>query len=61
MRRVFVRMLVCVMLIAMIVPLGAFAQKKMTITLWTKESEAEGVLQEIIELTKEFGKTHSRS
>ena len=58
MRRVFVRMLVCVMLIAMIVPLGAFAQKKMTITLWTKESEAEGVLQEIIELTKEFGKAH---
>jgi arabinogalactan oligomer/maltooligosaccharide transport system substrate-binding protein len=58
MKRVFASVLVSMLLLGMIVSLGAFAQKKTTITLWTKESEAEGILQEIIELTDEFGKTH---
>ncbi len=64
MKRVFVRMLVSMLLLAMIVPLSAFAQKKMTITLWTKEGEGEEglggetIYGEIVNLTKKFSQTH---
>ncbi|MDI7247852.1 MAG: extracellular solute-binding protein [Bacillota bacterium] len=58
MRRTIVSVLVLLMLVALIVPAGAMAQKKVAFTVWTKEGEAEGVLQEIIAITQEYSKSH---
>ncbi|MGE5572407.1 MAG: extracellular solute-binding protein [Bacteroidota bacterium] len=58
MRRTVVSALVLLMLVALLVPVGATAQKKVSLTIWTKEGEAEGVLQEIIALTQEYSKSH---
>lgn len=58
MRRAIGSVLLAVLLLASTVPMGALAGKKMTFTIWTKESEAEGVLQELVTLTKDFGKSY---
>lgn len=58
MRRTIVSVLVLLMFVALIVPAGAMAQRKVAFTVWTKEGEAEGVLQEIIAITQEYSKSH---
>ena len=45
------------MMLALIVPVGYAAAKKINFTIWTKESEAEGVLQNIVKLTEDFAKS----
>lgn len=47
------------MMIALVAPASVVAQKKISLTLWTKESEAESVLQEIKGLCAEFVKSRS--
>ena len=58
MKRAFVLTLTSLLLVALLLPVGAFAQKKVTFTLWTKEGEvAGGALEDIVALSKEFIKT----
>lgn len=58
MKRIVTWMLTGVMLLGLLVPMGALAQKKVTFTLWTKEGEVTGgVLEDIVELSKEFAKS----
>ncbi|MDD4337703.1 MAG: hypothetical protein PHH46_10040, partial [Firmicutes bacterium] len=47
-----------VLLFALIVPMGAMAQKKIEFVLWTKEGEVTGgVLEDIVQLSSEFAKS----
>jgi arabinogalactan oligomer/maltooligosaccharide transport system substrate-binding protein len=47
-----------VLLFALIVPMGAMAQKKIEFVLWTKEGEVTGgVLEDIVQLSNEFAKS----
>lgn len=58
MKRTFVLTLTSLLIVALLLPAGAFAQKKMTFTLWTKEGDtSSGAHADIIELSKEFMKT----
>ena len=57
MKRAIVSSLVAFLMLALIVPIGFAAAKKIDFTIWTKESEAEGVLQDIVKLTEEFAKS----
>ena len=57
MKRAIVSSLVAFLMLALIVPAGFAAAKKINFTIWTKESEAEGVLQEIVKLTEDFAKS----
>ncbi len=56
MKRAVVSSLVAFLMLALLVPAG-FAAKKINFTIWTKESEAEGVLQDIVKLTEDFAKS----
>jgi len=56
-KRAIVSSLVAFLMLALIVPTGFAAAKKINFTIWTKESEAEGVLQEIVKLTEDFAKS----
>ncbi|MEW5865971.1 MAG: extracellular solute-binding protein [Bacillota bacterium] len=56
MKRTIVSVLVLLMMIALVAPASVVAQKKLSLILWTKESEAENVLQEIKALCAEFVK-----
>lgn len=57
MKRAIVSSLVAFLMLALIVPIGFAAAKKIDFTIWTKESEAEGILQEIVKLTEDFAKS----
>ena len=58
MKRAVVLMLTSALLLALLLPMGALAQEKVTFTLWTKEGEVTGgVLEDIVELSKEFAKS----
>mgnify|MGYP000978781581 CR=1 FL=1 len=57
MKRAIVSSLVAFLMLALIVPTGLAAAKKINFTIWTKESEAEGVLQDIVKLTEDFAKS----
>lgn len=58
MKRAFVLTLTSLLLAALLLPVGAFAQKQITFTLWTKEGEVTGgVLDDIVELSKRFAET----
>ncbi|MEA4884172.1 MAG: extracellular solute-binding protein [Clostridia bacterium] len=57
MKRAIASSLLVLLLLVLIVPVGYAAEKKITFTIWTKESEAQGVLQEIVKLASDFAKS----
>lgn len=58
MKRAITLVLTSILLFALIVPMGALAEQKITFTLWTKEGEVTGgAMEDIVELSKEFARS----